>query len=64
MNNPQYHQELLEEAKEIYNENKDASYYTSDKIAKMDKLDKFIRESLRRNTHSSKKIFQHALLIY
>jgi len=54
VNNPEYHKELLEEAEKIYNEHKNLSHYTTDIIDKMKKLDNFIKESLRSNTHASK----------
>ena len=56
MNHPEFHKELLEEAESIYNQHKDLPYYTTDILGKMKKLDNFIKESLRRNTNTSKKL--------
>ncbi|RIA80684.1 cytochrome P450 [Glomus cerebriforme] len=53
VNNPEYHEELLEEATSIYNKYKDTPYYTIDKIAEMDKLDNFIKETLRTNINAT-----------
>ena len=55
VNNPEYHKEMLEEAETLYNENKNLSYYTSDIVDKMKKLDNFIKESLRINENFGKK---------
>jgi hypothetical protein len=55
-NNPEYHKELLEEVEMLYNENKDLSYYTSDIIDKMEKLDNFVKESLRINENFGKNL--------
>jgi len=46
VNNPQFHEELLEEQEEIYRNNEN-SYYSVEQIAKMEKLDSFIKETMR-----------------
>ncbi|RIA87485.1 cytochrome P450 [Glomus cerebriforme] len=48
VNHPECHKELLEEAENIfYDKNKNIPYYTHVEISKMEKLDNFIKETLR-----------------
>ncbi|RIA90075.1 cytochrome P450 [Glomus cerebriforme] len=51
INNPEYHEELLEEAKVIYNEYKHLPYYAPEILDKMVKMGNFIKETLRVNWH-------------
>ncbi|RIA86175.1 cytochrome P450 [Glomus cerebriforme] len=51
INNPEYHNELLEEAEGMYNEYKHLPYYTPDILDKMVKMGNFIKETLRVNWH-------------
>ncbi|RIA87429.1 cytochrome P450 [Glomus cerebriforme] len=50
VNNPQFHKEILEEQEQIYSNNKNP-YYSTDQIAKMVKLDSFIKETMRIHSH-------------
>ena len=52
-NNPQCHKELLEEQVQIHKNNEN-SYYSIEQIAKMVKLDSFVKETLRVNANTGK----------
>lgn len=53
INNPEYHKDLIEESERIHSEYKVLS---SEAMNKMEKLDNFIKETLRLNRHDGKKI--------
>ena len=62
-NHPQYHKELLEEQVQLY-ENNENSYYSIEQIAKLEKLDSFIKETTRVNIHIGKLfIFLNIILL-
>ncbi|CAB4479455.1 unnamed protein product [Rhizophagus irregularis] len=51
VNNPQFLKEILEEQKQLYKSN-EKSYYSTEQIARMEKLDSFIKETLRVNVNN------------
>ncbi|RGB21584.1 cytochrome P450 [Rhizophagus diaphanus] len=48
VNNPQSHEEMLDEQEQLYKSNENP-YYSIEQIARMEKLDSFIKETLRVN---------------
>jgi len=52
-NHPQFHEELLEEQIQLHKNNEN-SYYTTDQVAKLEKLDSFIKETLRVHTDNGR----------
>ncbi|GBC01480.1 hypothetical protein RclHR1_00420042 [Rhizophagus clarus] len=50
VNNPQYHEELLEEQEQLYKSNENP-YYSIEQVAKLRKLDSFIKETMRVNAN-------------
>jgi hypothetical protein len=53
VNNPQFHEEILEEQEQLYKSNENP-YYSIEQIAKMEKLDSFIKETMRINANYGK----------
>ncbi|CAB4479470.1 unnamed protein product [Rhizophagus irregularis] len=51
VNNPQFLKEILEEQEQLYKSN-EKSYYSTEQIARMEKLDSFIKETLRVNVNN------------
>ncbi|GBB93896.1 hypothetical protein RclHR1_02250006 [Rhizophagus clarus] len=50
VSNPQFYDELLEEQEQLYKNNENP-YYSVEQIAKMEKLDSFIKETMRVNAN-------------
>ncbi|CAI2163292.1 20710_t:CDS:2 [Funneliformis geosporum] len=46
VNNPQFHEELLEEQKQLF-KSKENDYYTIEQISKLERLDSMVRETFR-----------------
>ncbi|RGB29953.1 cytochrome P450 [Rhizophagus diaphanus] len=51
VNNPQFLKEILEEQEQLYKSN-EKSYYFTEQIARMEKLDSFIKETMRVNVNN------------
>ncbi|CAI2187130.1 2352_t:CDS:2, partial [Funneliformis geosporum] len=59
VNNPQIHEELLEEQEQMY-KSKETDYYSIEQISKMEKLDSMVRETLR--VYSDTSALPHKVL--
>jgi hypothetical protein len=61
VNNPQFLKEILEEQEQLYKSN-EKSYYSTEQIARMEKLDSFIKETLRVNVNNGKRYVRYISL--
>ena len=63
-NSPQFHQELLKEQEQLFSNNPEDSYYSIKQTAKMEKLDSFVRETLRMYTDTGGFDFLFSVMIF